>query len=589
MANSSKPYLAHLGLEGSVPDCHSITNRNLFFSWKAFRDHAPTGTQCECSFLSLGDRNSDWWKATAKKRIELYKIAIGLARPMLEEARGCKIDLNQAQVLVGHLCTALAGRIARTMVQIDKVDGEIVLATSPDRYDFVTPRNSSESYMLLVQPQFSNYINASLLLMKSFDEFPIEIKISEPTRSPKELNALFGAYVQISQLLSSLTRKSSHLIIGSYLGRMREALLCLTLGQIPLLAEIRRERVADSQNRLPHGEFYAQSVEALIKECLKFLIPSSLLQMEVAESRYLIGKGWPRSPRTVFTSNNFDTDDHFKNYLSHHWNSVRYVVGQHGNNYGTSQNSLFYPETWLSDTFLTWGWSAGKNSTRLGVLKPIKAVPPRKARNGFLVILRDANWLQVESDVDLTNEVYFGEISNLVSSLVDAGCRVLVRPHPATPRWALDQIREDCDNSALLSFSQNGEALAIQKKNWFPVFGYDSTGMLELASVGDEFCAYVPDGLEGIRRQFRDVYKHMEGSKLISVSPDSALKALLEIRDANFSLSPDQRESIALFASELAIQNKSLIVNLAKILESGSEQSGSNSLDKSQIRWPSLE
>jgi hypothetical protein len=67
------------------------------------------------------------------------------------------------------------------------------------------------------------------------------------------------------------------------------------------------------------------------------------------------------------------------------------------------------------------------------------------------------------------------------------------------------------------------------------------------------------------------------------------LQALLDIRDANFSLSSDQRESIALFASELAIQDKSLIGSLAKILESGSEQSSSKPLDKSQTRWPGLE
>ncbi len=589
MANTSKPFLVHLGIEGSVPDCNSRENRNLFLSWKAFREHTSDGPACACQFLSLGDRNSDWWKATAVKRLELYKIAISLARPILEEARGCTIDLNQTQALVGHLCTALAGRLARTLVQIDKVEGAIVLAACPDRYVFKAPRNSFESYKLLVQSQFSNYIDASLVLMKSSAEFQIDLKISEPQEKSQESGLVKRLYVLIAQLLSTLTRKSSHLIIGSYLGRKREALLSLMLGQIPLLTELRQERAYASNNPLPHGEFYAQSVEDLIKESLKLLIPVSLLQNENSEKRYLIGMGWPQSPRTVFTSNNFDTDDDFKNYLSCHWNAVRYVVGQHGNNYGTSENSHFYPETWLSDSFLTWGWSAGRNSIALGVLKPIKALSSKRIRTGFLVILRDANWLQVESDVDLTNEDYFGKISNLVSSLVDAGCRVLVRPHPATPEWALDHIRQNCNNSDLLSFSPNGVALATQQKNWFPVFCYDSTGMLELASVGDEFCAYVPDGLDGIRRQFRHVYKHLEDSKLISVRPDIALNALLEIRDSNYSLSPDQRASVAFFASELATQNKSLIGNLAKVLDISGQHSGSALLDRSQTRWPSLE
>jgi len=588
MTNTPKPYLAHLGLEGSITDCNSPTNRNLFFSWKTFREHAPAGSPCGCRFLSLGDSNSDWWKATAEKRIDLYKIAIRLSKPILEDARGCRIDLNQAQVLVGHLCMALAGRIARTLIQIDNIDGEIVLAACPDRYDFTAPRSSSESYRLLVQPQFSNYIDSSLILMKSSGKFQIDLKISEPEEKPQESGAVERLYVQIAQLFSSLTRTSRHLIIGSYLGRVREALLSLSLGQAPLLAEVRRERAVPSNSSLLHGKFYAQSVEALLAESLKILIPSSLLQREAAEKQYLTERGWPRSPRTVFTSNNFDTDDDFKNYLSRHWKSVPYVVGQHGSNYGTLQNSLLSPEIWLSDSFLTWGWSSGKNSTPLGVLKPIKAVPSALNRHGFLVILRDTNWLQVESDVDLINEVYFGEIASLVKSLVDAECRVLVRPHHATPRWALDKIRRDCENNALLSFSREREALSIQRKKLFPVFTYDSTGMLELASVGDAFCAYIPDGLDGIRRQFRHVYKHMEDSKLITVRPGSALKSLLEIRDANFALSSNQRESIAFFASELAIQDKSLIRSVAKILETSAEQNASNPLNKNQVRWPSL-
>ncbi len=589
MANTSKPYLVHLGLEGSIPDCNSSKNRNLFLSWKAFREHTPAGSACTCTFLSLGDRNSEWWKATADKRLELYKVAISLARPILEEARGCKLDLNQTQALVGHLCIALAGRMARTLIQIHQLEGEIVLAARPDRYTFTTPRNSSESYKLLVQSQFSNYIDASIVLMKSAAKFHIDLKISGSEEKPQDSSAAKRSYVQIARLMSSLTRKSRHLIIGSYLGRKREALLSLMLGQIPLLTELRPERVPASQNQLRHDQFYVQSVEALIMESLKVLIPMSLLQNENSENRYLIGQGWPQYPRTVFTSNSFDTDDDFKNYLSCNWNTVRYIVGQHGNNYGTLQNSQFYPETWLSDSFLTWGWSASKNSIPLGVLKPIKAVSSKKIRNGFLLILRDANWLQVESDIDLTNEVYFGKISSLVVSLVDAGCRVMVRPHPATPGWALDQIRQNCKDSALLSFSRKGEALSTQQKEWFPVFCYDSTGMLELASVGDEFYAYVPDGLEGISRQFRHVYKHLEESKLISVWPDTAFKVLLAIRDSNFSLSPEQRKSVAFFASELAIQNKSLIGNLAKIFHSSAEHSDSVHLDKSQTRWPSLE
>lgn len=588
MEHISNAFLAIIGRQTSQASKVSCSDKNLFFSWKIHTEHKATAANCNCIYLSLGELNSDWWKATAPKRIQLYKQLIALAQPMLSEARGSNLDLNQTQVLVGHICMALAGRIARTLVQIESVNGQISLYLDSTSFLFPSPQSSSDSYKLLIHPEFSRYIDTALL--RAGDSFTEALELNSKAQpdKAKATDLATKIYSGIAGLFSPLTRRSAFLVVGSYMGRIREICLSFALLQVPLLVELRRQRATDAERPLRTFNQESNSMDNFLKNALNALLPSNLCNQDSDEERRLSNAGWPTLPKAIFTSNSFDTDDDFKSHLSINWNRTSYLVGQHGNNYGTSQNSLIYPETWLADKFLTWGWKDGLNSTRLGVIKPVRGTILPRQKKGFLLVLRDENWLQVEADIALTNEVYFQKIAQFAERLISSGCKVMVRPHPATPDWALDLIRRESGDSQSLSFSRPRAKMSKERKTWFPIFGYDSTGMLELASVGDDFMAFVPDGLDGIRTPFRQIYRELIDLQVVHLTAESAISTLLAVAESGYSLSGEQRRGISAFSSQLALRSKLLVPKVAGILRASLKE-GSNVADKSETRWPKLD
>lgn len=590
MADSETIFFASLDVETEDIEQKKCSKNSLFFSWHTYQEHLQAVGDCSCRVLTLGTRNSDWWQATAKNRLEIYKRLIEISRPMLSNARGSQLNLNQVQVLVGHICMLLAGRVARTLAQQDLVDGKISLSRESKKYKFATARSSHESYKIITSAEFSSFVETSLISIKSSFSYVAEVLLIKPQLFVQKVGFGEKMYVLFSRAIAPLTRISKHLIVGTYLGRLREATLALLFLQLPILAEVRfRDIEGPDLKILPKlCPSDVDPMDSFLEDCLRVLIPQSLLQGEAKEVIRLRKLGWPRHPKSVFTSNNFDSDDDFKNLVSRNWNNILYVVGQHGNNYGVSQNSLLYPETWLSDVFATWGWVNQENNLPVGILKPLVKVASQKSRKGFLLILRDANWLQLEADTYLTNEVYFNDIARFIQRLTSSGCRVRVRSHPATPDWVKPLIIETCKSSQLLSFSPSGVKLSRELRLWFPVFGYDSTGMLELASVGEAFCAFVPEGLNGVRLPFREIYSAIEDVRLISTDPEIAMEALLKIRQDGYLISNEQMAALHFFANQLAVRNKHLLTFLKNILDTFS-RTKMNIADKSTVRWPRLD
>ena len=73
---------------------------------------------------------------------------------------------------------------------------------------------------------------------------------------------------------------------------------------------------------------------------------------------------WPKSPKSIFTSNSIYGDELFKHYAGIK-NSSRLIVGQHGGGYGISKLSFpEYHELSIADKFVL-----GAGLTKLQILK----------------------------------------------------------------------------------------------------------------------------------------------------------------------------------------------------------------------------
>ena len=99
-------------------------------------------------------------------------------------------------------------------------------------------------------------------------------------------------------------------------------------------------------------------LENVFRNLLFELLPVYYLEGFKELTKIVNQQPWPKSPKFIFTSNSFGTDEAFKLYTAIKTEEgSKYYVGQHGNNYFTIR--YVYPriEEQTSDKFLTWGWN----------------------------------------------------------------------------------------------------------------------------------------------------------------------------------------------------------------------------------------
>ena len=67
-------------------------------------------------------------------------------------------------------------------------------------------------------------------------------------------------------------------------------------------------------------------------------------------------RGFPKEPKVIFTSNNFFADEEFKLWvIKQRAVNAKYIIGQHGSNYGTERFKTPKLEEELPDKFISWG------------------------------------------------------------------------------------------------------------------------------------------------------------------------------------------------------------------------------------------
>ena len=187
------------------------------------------------------------------------------------------------------------------------------------------------------------------------------------TTSTLKRKFLRWVYQQVVKLASCLVRDNDAFIINSFLPKKEEIKLQLALGQCPQLRVSPKLEISKKPDRVLR-ESLASRVESKSGNMLDDIL--GVMVFELLPVCYLEGfahlnklvkkQHWPKSPKFIFTSNSFDTDEVFKLWTAKKVESgITYITGQHGNNYGTYR--YMYPsiEESTAYKFLTWGWTDG--------------------------------------------------------------------------------------------------------------------------------------------------------------------------------------------------------------------------------------
>jgi putative transferase (TIGR04331 family) len=512
----------------------------------------------------LYDRKSVWEKLDAivapyhwDDRQKLYKDYIYLQvlyEDLLEELatqlnklHGVNHSVRYWRILVGVWLGYFIQMLFDRWVMLQKVllnydiSGVRLLS---NRDAALVPNDMAEFYALFTSDAWNEMIYGHIL--NRMGGVPVERidapsfalnKGFYPVSSARRLKR--GLAMIANQISGALCRDAEHFFISSYLGIRQDLLLQAKLGQLPKLwrkidvpvgvfdREVRKWSLAPTQDD--------DGFPSLARTLIQSQIPISYVEGYRDLISLTDNLLWPKRPKSIFTSNSFDSDDVFKAWAAKKVESgTPLIIGQHGGNYGIGLWSFAEDhEIAISDCYLTWGWSEPKNAiTPIGNLKGfgrkmitdkagiallVEMTVPRQSYHMYSTTVSAGQWL-----------TYFEDQCRFVEAL-PAGLRehLLVRIYhqdygfSQRERWQkrFSDIRLD-----------EGEPIeALLKKTRVFIGTYNATGYLESLSLNiPTLIFWNPEHWE-LRKSASPFFEKLKSVGIFHETPESAARQMSEI------------------------------------------------------------
>ena len=405
---------------------------------------------------------------------------------------------------------------------------------APDSYMAIWAFNDS---------RWNNVLNARILNLLEVTNFPLEVVTDcETTYSyccfnipsgPLEKISLKWLYYAVGKLLNWFASDSDAFFMNSYLPKKIQIKLQLALKQIPQFWISPRYEVAQPPNKALREKLAIQSaskshdkLENILSSMLFELLPVCYLEGFAHINMYVKKKSWPRSPKFIFTSNNFDTDEVFKLWVANKVkDGLKYFVGQHGNNYGTHRYfGKITPEELYADKFITWGWIDGLPQHMPSfIFKHIGKSINNNPQGGLLLIEECLNHRITTWDSTYEFGDYFENQQNLVSKLAINPRQNLTIRLPKNyklMKWH-EEARWKAFDPLLKIDSGTSSILDLIADSRLVLYSYDSTGMLETLSQNIPTLAFWQNDLNHLRESAKPFYQLLVDVGIVHLTVES--------------------------------------------------------------------
>lgn len=327
-------------------------------------------------------------------------------------------------------------------------------------------------------------------------------------------------------LVSKFRKDNDALIDGSYLSLSDNIKLNYFFNQVPFFCIENNFDFNFNFNRKDIKVFPKKSEISLfgfLNEIIYSAIPVIFLENFSTLQSSILKLNWPKTPKFVFTSHKFDTDEIFKGWVAAQVEkSVPYFVGQHGNCYGQRlfEGKFNWPERKASSGFITWGWDDGYKNNIKGFNFKKQIKKNLRGEQGGLVLIttcvmfRFFPW-DVVQEYKKNLEEQYDFLRNLSKLIFD---KTIVRlHHTSLEKENIDSFGERyvLRKKFPLIKIDNGltKLQSLVNQNKLFVFSYDGTGILEFLYSDIPFIAFWPnkkehllDDLE-ILKLYDDFYK----------------------------------------------------------------------------------
>lgn len=462
-----------------------------------------------------------------------------------------------------------------------------------DEKQYLAPLNSlmavdmfnDRYWSLQIYAQILGYINPPNLIVEkiAFHRNKINKYQFSAQRNNGCSRLVNVAHNAARRLCRLFVRCSDALIINSYLPRIDEILLSISLGQLPQKNTAPPFACADlSANSSLRARLQARiltgsrhtGLDYMVRALLFDLIPVCYLEGYKSLLKEAEKLQWPKKPKLIFTSNSFDTNDVFKVWTAAKTKAgALYVVGQHGSNYGTHRYMNPSIEEETSDRFITWGWADGLIQHTPGYLLKIGRKKRLKFNRGggiLLIELHSAHMLTTWDSV-AEHKMYFEDQLSFVT--------VLKKPirQGLTVRLHHDTIKNDWDDVARWheydpDIQVEDGSIKLQKlisESRLVVHSYDSTGILETLALDVPTVAFWQNGFDHLRESAKPYYQLLVDTGIVHLSPYSAAEHINMIWGdvSSWWSREDVKEARRVFCERYARKTRDPVLNIKELLK----------------------
>lgn len=501
----------------------------------------------------------------------------------LNSAHDVSYDRRAWEIILGPWLKYFVGYIYRRSSTLHEVlkSHEILsvkcFTFQPSKVDI---QDTNDFIAKTMDPVWQSMVDAILINVISKKSTYVELippPVEEPTPLTHEklhrasLNSVIK-YIFSQGLERAATSKLLNLIPqkyhlqATYLPILVEIRLQILLGQIPKIRWLASKNsqqntsTEHSIRQILHDDNDLQNlpiVEACINEALIHLFPTCYLEGFECLLHSVGRANLPKNPKVIFTSNSYEVDEVFKVWTGlETQRGAKYIVGQHGNNYGTVHNQNT-PEQLTPDVFLSWGWVGDFSNTRPAF--NLKSSGRRQVSTQGEGILLIQDWLIHPThprDTDLEFEQNLQEQMNLIDSLpFETRKTITVRLHYTVANSTFNIIgawKGAMERYPEITLDLGTTPIReLISRHALVIHCYDSTGMLETFAENIPSIAFIPGGLEHLNDAARIRFSALKEAGLLYVSSKLAADALSQIY-------PNVKEW---WESEKVVEEREIFVN----------------------------
>lgn len=376
-------------------------------------------------------------------------------------------------------------------------------------------------------------------------------------------------------------RETDAFIIHTYLPKLKQILLQLAMGQMPQFWVIPKLYLTSTVNhtfrRVLISKYVNQIDSPMVRVAATLMfetLPVCFLEGFPELEKIVKGLPFPVKPRFIFTSNNFEANEVFQLWAATKIASgSRYIVGQHGNNYGTYRYMRHTIEEETSDRFLTWGWTDGlPQHTPAFIFKMAGSnVFPKYNPDGGLLLVENILGHRIYVwDRPYDFEFYLEEQMKFAGGLADnPKSKLTVRLHYTNTYFNACEFERwhDFDPGIKVEGGLTPFANLISQSR-LVVYGYDSTGILESLALNMPILVLMENKFEFLREGAKPYYQLLLDAGIVHLSAESASNKVNEIWDniAGWWATESVQKARLLFCSQYSRVSHHPIADLKKIL-----------------------